>query len=76
MSDLPPRCKGLFGRRLCKWEGRYDYAPPSDRIDMGEVIFGMAFDVKGSVSRLRALGKQTYVREVCTRCGQTKERTI
>lgn len=71
-ESMPPRCKGLFGRRLCNWEGRYSYKPPQRELPHMRAAGG-GLDVAAMV---RALGTKTYVRDICTRCGQTKERAI
>lgn len=66
MSDCP-RLHYLFGG--CKFEGRYDYRLDADRLKrLGAMLEIMSED------QLTALTEETYVHDVCVRCGKTSPR--
>lgn len=62
MSDCPRAGKWLG----CRFEPRFDLSAAN--IDGFESI-------RGSVAAFESLRSETYVRDVCVRCGKTIERT-
>lgn len=66
-SQAPSADCPRFGRLIggCKFEGRYDTGPAS-----------LSFDYRGQrlAELVEATKPQTYVRDVCRRCGRTVER--
>ena len=63
MTDCP-RAGRWFGG--CKWEARFDEVP-----NEGE----MSFSPQSCSDQIRAmLYHRVYVRDICVRCGETKER--
>lgn len=60
-------CKRLGQWRGCRFEARYDLEPAQVKFDR--------LQGEGAGSFLDKFRKQTYVRDVCTRCGATVERS-
>lgn len=70
MSDCKPNWFG--GKGAHKFEARSDYKPPSNSAAVNQTFWGPLIQ---SAELLRALGTETYVHDICTRCGETIERS-
>lgn len=61
--------KTILGRPACRFEGRYDLGPSC-------FIWGRHSYAQGreGVDLAEKYRRETYIRDVCTRCGKTIER--
>lgn len=64
MAEICPRAGRLFG---CKFEGRFDLSVPTAMEIKGGTM-------AGQIAFLEASKAETYVRDVCVRCGKVIER--
>ncbi len=62
--------KTIFGRPVCRFEGRYDI---KHETPMANWIGGIAFKEMEKLHQMSA-ARETYVRDVCVKCGRTIER--
>ena len=64
--------KTIFGRPACRFEARYDQgAIDAENFYASDLI---TIETHDRVDALAAWRKQTYVRDVCVKCGKTIER--
>lgn len=64
---MDEKCKGFFGRARCNFEARFDDLPPTPELVRASGDAWPLMNVK-----LR--GADVYVRDICTACGETRER--
>lgn len=67
MTPEQPCIPGLFGIRRHKFVARYDRVMDQELVARVSTLEGTTLD--------RMFGHDVYVRDVCTRCGLTIERT-
>ena len=60
--------KTIFGRPACRFEPRYDRTSPEA---MPKVSLSDPFGLPAVIESFKS---QTYIRDVCIRCGRTIER--
>lgn len=71
-SDLCPRAGRWIGG--CRFEARFDVGAPAVKLPLGVAPGEVLWVPSEQVAALHASKPQTYVRDVCVRCGRTIER--
>ena len=72
-AERVPGCRANW-LRGCRWEARYDETPPSLVEALGTRCEGFKATGLDIASVIQATTPKTYLRDICTRCGATKER--